>query len=253
MKVTVLLVVGLVFCSITIFAESSNPTGAPVPEGMRAVTIHVGVMTLMNGNVKTGDRVDILTTDYYPLTKQQVTKMILQNIPVLVVEREKTDPSSNDGAETSITLAVPPQESVVVVAADRAGVLRISLRHVKGETPEQTPVLRFREAQKALEKAFAYIDAGKVQFKDVTVKHDDVEPLSVSYGFDNRENSALREKMITVDFRVKSTIRSNYAEYVYEDLLVHLDELGRLVGASTGEHQGEVPTKQWKILPHQTP
>jgi membrane-associated protease RseP (regulator of RpoE activity) len=115
------------------------------------------------------------------------------------------------------------------------------------EPPEQNAVLPFREPQKALEKAFEYIDGGKVRFKDAAVKHDDVEPLSVSYGFGQEA------KRIAVEFRVKSTVSSNYSEYVYGVLSVQLDEQGRLLGQSEGEHHGAVPTKQWKILPNPAP
>jgi membrane-associated protease RseP (regulator of RpoE activity) len=108
---------------------------------------------------------------------------------------------------------------------------------------EQNAILPFREAHKALEKAFEYIDAGKVQYKDATVKHDDVEPLSVSYDFDQRE------KLITVNFRVKSAVRSNYVEHVDGVLSIRLDEQGRLRGQNTGEWHGGVPTKEWKITP----
>jgi membrane-associated protease RseP (regulator of RpoE activity) len=108
---------------------------------------------------------------------------------------------------------------------------------------EQNAILPFREAHKAVEKAFEYIDAGKVQYKDATVKHDDVEPLSVSYGF------AQPGKEITVNFRVKSAVRSNYFEHVDGVLSIHLDEQGRLRGQNTGEWHGGVPTKEWKITP----
>lgn len=110
-------------------------------------------------------------------------------------------------------------------------------------TTEQTAILPFGEAQKALGKAFEYIDAGKIRFKNAVVKHDDVEPVSVSYGFDRPE------KLITVDFRVKSTVRSNYFEYVYGIVSIFLDQRGELRGQTGGEHQGGPPSKEGKIIP----
>jgi hypothetical protein len=108
---------------------------------------------------------------------------------------------------------------------------------------DENPALPFRDAQKALQKAFEYIDSGKVQFKDNTIKHGDVEPVSVSYGFEEGKN------LISVDFRVKSAVKSNYSEYVHGMLSVQLDEHGKLRGQSTYERHGTVPSKQWKITP----
>lgn len=112
-----------------------------------------------------------------------------------------------------------------------------------GQSPDQTAVFPFAEARKAVDRAFDYIDRGKIQYKDVTVTRDDVEPLSVSYNFDRPERE------ITVNFRVKSTVQSNYFELVYGIVSVNLDDQGYLLSQSTGEAHGGVPTKQWKIAP----
>jgi hypothetical protein len=108
---------------------------------------------------------------------------------------------------------------------------------------EQSAPLSFGEAEKALQKALEYIDSGKVQFKGHTIKREDVEVLCVSYGFD------APEKQIAVDFRVKSTVKSNYFEYVFGVLSVYLDDHGRLRGQTAGERHSAAPNERWKITP----
>ena len=248
MKANRLLAVILIFWSSITFAESNSPNVTPtIPKGLQAVKIHVGLMTLMHGNVKTGDHVDILTTHYDPLTKESVTRVTLQDVTVLAVDREKTNLSCDDGMETSMTLAVPSQQADAVRAADTANELLISRRPVKGETPGQDAVLSFRDAQRALDRALAFIDGGKIQFQNATVTRDEVEPLRVDYGFDQPD------PLITVEFKMKNSASSNYAEYAYEVLSVQFDEEGQLRGQFGGNLRGEFPSKQWKLLPHSTP
>ena len=248
MKANLFIAVILVFWSSTTFAESNSPNVTPtIPKGLQAVKIHVGLMTLMHGNVKTGDQVDILTTHYDPLTKQSVTRITLQDVTVLAVDREKTDLLHNDGMETSMTLAVPSPRADAVRAADAANELLVSRRPVKDEIPGQNSVLSFREAQRAIGRAFAYIDDGKINFKSNTVTRDEVEPLRVNYGFDQPE------QLITVEFRMKNTVSSNYYEVAYGVLSVLLSEEGELRGQSGVDLRQDFPSKQWKLLPHSTP
>ena len=100
--------------------------------------------------------------------------------------------------------------------------------------------LSFREAENALERAFQCFDDGQVKFNRYAV-----EPLEVTYDLGKPE------KMITVTFRITSTVKSNYSEYAYEVLSLRLDESGNLQGQSTGRRVGAVPVKQWKIVPNQ--
>jgi hypothetical protein len=100
--------------------------------------------------------------------------------------------------------------------------------------------LSFREAENALERAFQYIDDGKVKFNRYAL-----EPLEVTYDLGKPE------RLISVTFRITSTVKSNYAEYAYDVLCLQLDESGNLRAQSTGRREGAVPVKQWKIVPNQ--
>ena len=84
--------------------------------------------------VKPGDRVDILATYTHPTTRQETTQMILQNVLVLAVNRGQTDAQGKEGANSSMTLAVKPEEAELLTAADRAGALRVALRPIQDKT-----------------------------------------------------------------------------------------------------------------------
>src|SRR5206468_12545568 len=79
-------------------------------------------------SVQPGDRVDIIATYQDPRTRQELTKMILQNVMVLAVNRGKTDADGKEGANSSMTLEVTPEQTERVTAAARSGSLRASLR-----------------------------------------------------------------------------------------------------------------------------
>lgn len=103
-----------------------------VPDGMRAVTIGGNQISLVAGGVRDGDHVDLIATYTDGRTKQEVTKMIIQNVLVLWVNVVENDPNrqpgNGAGAQTSITLCVRPEQTELVKAAERNGTLSVSLR-----------------------------------------------------------------------------------------------------------------------------
>ncbi len=118
-----------------IVQEGQGPSLAfEIPDGMRAIAIGASEIQAVGTSVKPGDRVDVLATYQDPRTHQELTKMILQNVLVLAVNRGQTDPSGKEGANSSMTLAVQPEQTELVAAADRAGALRVSLRPVHDST-----------------------------------------------------------------------------------------------------------------------
>ena len=112
--------------------EGQGPSlGYVIPKGMRAIAIQAGEVMAVGTAVKPDDRVDILATYTHPISRQETTQMILQNVLVLAVNRGETDPQGKGGgANSSMTLAVKPEEAELLTAADRAGALRVALRGV---------------------------------------------------------------------------------------------------------------------------
>lgn len=99
-----------------------------VPDGMRAVAIAASEVAAVGYSVQPGDRIDLIATYNDPKTKQDLTKIILQNVLVLAVNDGVTDPQGKTGARTSMTLAVRPEQTELVKAAERSGSLSVALR-----------------------------------------------------------------------------------------------------------------------------
>jgi len=62
-----------------------------IPEGMRAIAIGSNAIPV-GTSVKPGDRVDLLATYHDPRTRQEVTRMVMQNVSVLAVDKSVTLP-----------------------------------------------------------------------------------------------------------------------------------------------------------------
>jgi pilus assembly protein CpaB len=99
-----------------------------IPDGMRAIAIGASEISAAGNAVKPGDHVDILATYSEPNTHQETTRLVLQNVLVLAVNQAETNTQGPTGAKSSMTLAVKPEEAELLMAADRAGVLRVMLR-----------------------------------------------------------------------------------------------------------------------------
>jgi len=112
--------------------QEGQPYGLAIdiPSGMRAIAIGAGEVMAVGTSVKPGDHVDLIATYQDPRTRQALTKMIMQNVLILAVNKGQTDASGKEGANSSMTLAVKPEDTERVTAADREGTLRVSLRPV---------------------------------------------------------------------------------------------------------------------------
>jgi len=102
-----------------------------VAPGMRAVAISVDEVRGVGTAVQPGDHVDIIASFQDLRNKQITTKMILQNVLVLFVDKGKTDADGKQGATSSVTLQVKPEQTELVKAAERSGTLNVTLRPVQ--------------------------------------------------------------------------------------------------------------------------
>jgi pilus assembly protein CpaB len=114
--------------------EGQAPTLAfRVPEGMRAIAVACDEVKAVGTSIQPGDRIDILARYQDRRSRQELTKIILQNVLVLAVNRGVTDAGGKEGANSSMTLAVKPEQTELIAAADGAGALRFSLRSVRDD------------------------------------------------------------------------------------------------------------------------
>jgi len=102
-----------------------------IPEGMRGVSVRVDDVISIAGFVLPGTRVDVMVTlDQGAQQGNPVTKLMLQNIPVLtsgqVVEQ---DINGEPIQVTVITLLVSPEEAEQLVLAATRGRIQLALRN----------------------------------------------------------------------------------------------------------------------------
>jgi len=117
-----------------------------VPPNMRAVTVAVTEVTGVAGFVKAGDTVDLVATFDQSTAGEDSSRIILQNVQVLAVDRETEVPINTNGSEeenkgkkemlktSTVTLAVTPEQATALTVADEKGKLRLVLRpYLPGE------------------------------------------------------------------------------------------------------------------------
>lgn len=120
--------------------EREQPMSATLagltPEGKRAVTVGLDSLTGVGGFVRPGNSVDILWTFKVPSgggsqEGELVTMPLFQNVAVLAVGAEMVGKSTTDreaSSEYTVTLALEPQEALLLLFAREQGGIQVSLR-----------------------------------------------------------------------------------------------------------------------------
>ena len=105
------------------------------PEGKRAVTIGTDTLTGVGGFVRPGDTIDVLWTFKVPQAGGQesepVTMTLFQNVSVLAVGDQmigKTSTEHEPSQSYTVTLALNPQETALLLYAREQGQVQLSLR-----------------------------------------------------------------------------------------------------------------------------
>jgi len=130
--------------------------------------------------------VDVLATYSEPNTHQETTRTVLQNVLVLAVNQGETSSQGQTGAKTSMTLAVKPEDAELLMAADRASVMRVMLR-----SPSDKAVV---ESQGVTVKDFQ----GSKTF-EVTPRSPDAQSTPIIISPSNRHGSEIEIYRGTVE------------------------------------------------------
>ena len=104
-----------------------------IPEGHRAMTVAVDQVAGVAGFISPGNMVDVVLTTTTPGTNQQpVSKIVLQNVPVLatgqVISQEKKD--EKPVVVPTVTMDVTPEDAEKLAIASTQGRLQLVLRRV---------------------------------------------------------------------------------------------------------------------------
>ncbi|HEY8750467.1 MAG TPA: Flp pilus assembly protein CpaB, partial [Tepidisphaeraceae bacterium] len=113
---------------------------ALVPPGLRAVTIDVNESTGVAGLLAPGFHVDVISTGVNPDPTKAVSRVIVQNVPVVAVGQRLGGPKAEGDKEVAVartvTLLVTPHAAEALDIALASGRLRLALRSI-GDTLEE--------------------------------------------------------------------------------------------------------------------
>jgi Flp pilus assembly protein CpaB len=111
-------------------SDISADNGIKLPEGMRQVAIRTDVVKGAGGFVEAGKKVDIILVEALPNGKKK-SGVILQNVLILAADNASR-PAEGQGVGraqlTSVSLAVTPKQSQVLLLAEARGELKLQLR-----------------------------------------------------------------------------------------------------------------------------
>jgi len=103
---------------------------AIVEPGKRAIAVKGDKVIGLSGLIRPGNRVDVLVTVQEPGKKRQVTKLVLQNVPVLATGQKLNEGGKGEASPVDVyTLQVTPEEGEKLALADTQGKLQLALRN----------------------------------------------------------------------------------------------------------------------------
>lgn len=114
-----------------------------IPNGHRAVSINVSASAGVAHLVKPEDRVDVVF-----FGGNGTTKIILQNISILAIDKQLNRNEHSHGEELPssflVTLSIPNADVERIVLAENIGALKLALRHPEdnGNTPTKVTSIR---------------------------------------------------------------------------------------------------------------
>jgi len=99
--------------------------------GKRAVAVKGDKVIGISGFIQPGNLVDVLVTLTHPRTKTEVSKLVLEKIPVLATGTEIQENAKGDPAPVDVyTLEVTPKEGEKLALAATRGKLQFALRNI---------------------------------------------------------------------------------------------------------------------------
>lgn len=110
-----------------------------IPEGHRAVTVRVDEVSGVAGFVVPGNRVDVIVTTTIPGRDLSVSKIILQNVPVLATGQLTEQKDGKPTPVPTVTLDLVPDDAEKIALASQKGVINLILRHALDVASVTTP------------------------------------------------------------------------------------------------------------------
>ncbi|GFO64315.1 Flp pilus assembly protein CpaB [Geomonas paludis] len=107
-----------------------------IPLGHRAVTVAVNEVAGVAGFITPNDRVDVVLTTPIPgVQNEKISKIILQNVPVLATGQITEQKEGKPVVVPTVTLDVTPDDSERLVLGASRGTLQLLLRNIADSGP----------------------------------------------------------------------------------------------------------------------
>lgn len=119
-------------------ARAAGSLAAQIPAGRRALTLAVNEVSGVAGRLEVGDRVDAIAVFDKSVTGIDQATLLVENLTVLALGKglpggsQSAAKAANPGY-TSVTLAVTPQQAVLLSLATKRGQLQLALRPASGD------------------------------------------------------------------------------------------------------------------------
>lgn len=100
-----------------------------IPAGMRALTVSAGEQQAVGGFPEPGDLIDIVAV--FNVNGLAQSRLILEGLPILAVAQSmEATPNGEARVVPTLTLAVSPQQALMITTAEQKSMLRYLLRPV---------------------------------------------------------------------------------------------------------------------------
>lgn len=136
------------FLSNKLVDQNQGEMSLRVPVGHRAVSINVSGSSGVSHLIKPMDRVDIVSFLNQSIAGQDVSKIVLQNITILAVDKQLDRQTRDDGTVPNsflVTLSVPSQDVEKLVLAENIGNIKLVLRNVEDNNNSPSRLANWRD------------------------------------------------------------------------------------------------------------
>lgn len=107
-----------------------------VPQGHRAITVAVNEVAGVAGFITPNDRVDVVLTTPIPGSQSEnISKIILQNVPILATGQITDQKEGKPVVVPTVTLDLTPEDAEKLVLAGSKGTLQLLLRNIADIAP----------------------------------------------------------------------------------------------------------------------
>jgi pilus assembly protein CpaB len=113
---------------------TSGGVSAVLESGMRAIAVPGNKVSGISGFIRPGNQVDVLVTMEDPDSEEDITKLVLEKIPVLATGTQIQEGKNGEPSPVDVyTLKVSPEEAEKLTLASSRGKLQFALRNIKDQ------------------------------------------------------------------------------------------------------------------------